>query len=158
MKPIAIIGVGNFLMGDEGVGIHATQRLRKDLNRDDCDIIDAGVPSMALLHMIEGRRLVFIIDCVDFGGDPGEIEIFKPDEVSHGENPEISLHATDLLTTLDVGKKIGMELPPIWIIGIQPAGIEQTTELSEETSDALEDLPELIENFISTGTESIVNH
>lgn len=158
MKPIAIIGVGNFLMGDEGVGIHAAKMLRTEFERDDCDIIDAGVPSMALLHMLENRRLVFIIDCADFGGAPGEIDIFHPEEVNREENAEISLHATDLLTTLDVGKKIGMELPPIWIIGIQPGRIEQTMELSEEAEDALSDLPELIENLISSGTESIVNH
>ena len=117
-------------MGDEGVGIHATNSLRKDLKRDDCDIIDAGVPSMALLHMLEGRRLVFIIDCVDFGGSPGEMEIFHPEEVKQEENSEISLHATDLLTTLDVGKKIGMELPPIWIIGIQPDRIGKNGSIS----------------------------
>ncbi len=158
MKPIAIIGVGNFLMGDEGVGIHATQKLRKEFKRDDCDIIDAGVPSMALLHMLEGRRLVFIIDCADFDGAAGEIEVFRPDEVKHEQNAEISIHASELLTTLDVGLKIGMEMPPIWIIGIQPGSIEESMELSEDVKDALADLPEIIENFISSGTDSVLNH
>jgi len=150
VKSIAIIGVGNYLMGDEGVGIHATQKLRREFNRDDCDIIDAGVPSMALLHMIEGRNLVIIIDCADFGGMPGEIKSFRPEQVKREENKEISLHATDLLTTLDVGKSIGLQLPPIWIIGVQPTSIEQTMQLSNEVNAALEEIPDAIENIISS--------
>ena len=150
MKPVAIIGVGNYLMGDEGVGIHATQRLRKEFIRDDCDIIDAGVPSMALLHMIEGRNFVIIIDCADFGGAPGEIKVFKPENVKREENKEISLHATDLLTTLDLGKSIGLALPPISIIGIQPARVEQTMKLSDQLSRALEKIHEVIEQIITS--------
>jgi hydrogenase maturation protease len=150
MKPIAIIGVGNYLMGDEGVGIHVTQRLRKEFMRDDCDIIDAGVPSMALLHMMEGRNLVIIIDCADFGGTPGEIKSFRPEQVKREENKEISLHATDLLTTLDVGRSIGLQLPPIWIIGIQPARVEQTMKLSDQVSRALEKIPDAIKNVIAS--------
>ena len=157
MKPIAIIGVGNYLMGDEGVGIHASRKLREYIKREDCEIIDAGVPSMSLLHMLEGRKLAFIIDCADFDGDPGDIEIFTPEEVNREENPEISLHANDLLSTLDVGKKIGMDLPPIWIVGIQPERIEPSTELSEDVSQAILDLPELIENIIDTSSELIIH-
>lgn len=157
MKPIVIIGVGNLLMGDEGVGIHACKKLRQLLKREDCEIIDAGVPSMALLHMLEGHKLAFIIDCADFGGDPGEIEIFTPDEVNREDDPIMSLHSTDLLSTLDVAKKIGMDLPQIWIVGIEPSRIEQSMELSEDVSNALLDLPELIENIIDSSCELIIH-
>jgi len=157
MKPIIIIGVGNALMGDEGVGIHATKKLRQSLKREDCEIIDAGVPSMSLLHMLEGHKLALIIDCVDFGGDPGEIEIFTPDEVNREDEALVSLHSTDLLSMLDVGKKIKMDLPQIWIVGIQPSRIEQSMELSQETSDALMDLPELIENIINSSSELVIH-
>lgn len=153
MKPIAIIGVGNYLMADEGVGIHATQKLRQEFKNDDCDIIDAGVPSMALLHMTQGRKLVIIIDCAEFGGKPGEIITFKPEQVKRERNSIISLHGTDLLSTLDVGQSLGLSQPPIWIIGIQPVKVEMSQELSPEVKKSLNELPRHIEKIIGEHPE-----
>lgn len=149
MKPIAIIGVGNYLMGDEGAGIHATHKLRDKFGRDDCDIIDGGVPSISLLHMIENRQLVIIIDCAEFGGKPGEIISFRPDDVKREANNIISLHGSDLLSTLDVGTTLGLKMPPIWIIGIQPVKIEMSRELSPEVQRAVDNISGVIENIIA---------
>ncbi len=157
MKPVAIIGLGNYLMGDEGVGIHATKKLREMEWPKDIDIIDAGVPSLALLHMIEGRRLVIIIDCADFSGEPGEVKAFPLDSIKRSE-PErkASLHAADLLTTFDIAAQTGLPIPPVWIIGIQPARVEMTMELSEEATAALEHLAEKVRTILErTGVKPL---
>jgi len=149
MKPIAIIGLGNYLMGDEGVGIHATKKLRENKWSDDIDIIDAGVPSLALLHMMEGRQLVIVIDCADFGGQPGEITTFTPDQVKRQEpDRQASLHGNDLMTTFDIAAQTGMPIPPVWIVGVQPKRVEMTTELSEEALGALDHLPRVIRELV----------
>ena len=158
MKPIAIIGVGNYLMGDEGVGIHATKKLRQELKRDDCDIIDAGVPSMSLLHMIENRKLVIIIDCAEFGGKPGEIITFKPEQVKREKNNIISVHGTDLLSTLDLGQTLGLKQPSIWIVGIQPVRVEMSQELSLEVKNSLDNLSAYIEQIIESDSSLIDTH
>lgn len=158
MKPIAIIGVGNYLMGDEGVGIHATKKLRTLGWHDDVDIIDAGVPSLALLHMMEGRRLVIIIDCADFGGEPGDVKAFKPEDVKRSP-PErhVSLHAGDLLTTFDIAAHTGLTLPPVWIVGIQPRRIAMTMELSEDAAKAIDKLEPLVRGLISQEGASLLH-
>jgi len=149
LQPIAIIGMGNYLMGDEGVGIHATRKLRELEWPEGVDIIDAGVPSLALLHMIEGRKLVIIIDCADFGGNPGEIRAFTPDQVKKPEpERQASLHAADLMTTLNIAQQMAMQLPPIWIVGIQPKRVEMTMELSSEAEHALVTLAPVVRNVI----------
>lgn len=148
MKPIAIIGVGNYLMGDEGAGVHAAHKLRDKLKRDDCDIIDGGVPSISLLHMIEDRELVIIIDCAEFGGKPGEIISFRPDDVKREANSIISLHGSDLLSTLDVGTALGLKMPLIWIIGIQPLKLEMSRELSPEVQASVDNIPGVVEKII----------
>lgn len=136
-------------MGDEGVGIHATKKLREHNWTDDVEIIDAGVPSLALLHMMEGRKLVIIIDCADFGGKPGEIACFNPDQVKRAPpEKKASLHSADLLTTFDVAAETGLPLPPVWIIGVQPARVEMTMELSEEVQAVLEQLEIIIRDLI----------
>ncbi|MFH1874493.1 MAG: hydrogenase maturation protease [Pseudomonadota bacterium] len=155
MKPIAIIGVGNYLRQDEGVGIHATQLLRKKIKRADCEIIDAGVPSVALLHMLENRSLVIIVDCADFAGQPGEIKTFQPEQIKHEEKKEISLHATDLMTVFEMAKSMGISLPSIFIIGIQPETVEQGMELSEPVQKSLQNLPDLVKKILE---EKIIRH
>jgi len=151
MKRIAIIGIGNYLMGDEGVGIHAAHKLSAEFKRDDCEIIDGGVPSISLLHMIEGRSLVIIIDCAEFGGKPGEIITFKPDQIKREKNSVISLHGGDLLSTLDTGSLLGLKMPSIIIIGIQPDKIEMSHELSNKVKMAVDRLPEVIKDILDSG-------
>ncbi len=136
-------------MGDEGVGIHATQHLRTLALPSNVDVIDAGVPSLALLHMLEGRRLVIVVDCADFGGAPGEIKAFTLDEIKRPRaEPQASLHAADLLTTLDIATQTGLPIPPLWIVGIQPARIEMTMELSAEARAAIEKLHDVVHDLI----------
>jgi len=142
-------------MGDEGVGIHATKHLRMVTWPPNVDIIDAGVPSLALLHMLEGRRLAVVIDCADFGGTPGEIKSFTLDEIKRPRaEPQASLHAADLLTTLDIAAETGLPLPPVWIVGIQPARIAMTMELSTEAHAALEKLPDIVRELIKNHGDS----
>ncbi len=138
-------------MGDEGVGIHAAHKLSAEFKRDDCEIIDGGVPSISLLHMIEGRSLVIIIDCAEFGGKPGEIITFKPDQIKREKNSVISLHGGDLLSTLDTGSLLGLKMPSIIIIGIQPDKIEMSHELSNKVKMAVDRLPEVIKDILDSG-------
>lgn len=149
-KPVVIIGVGNYLMGDEGVGVHAIGSLGSLKWPEDVELIDAGTPGLALIHMIEGRELAIIIDCADFGGEPGETKCFDPDKLKRDENAEISMHATDLLSALAFAKSTGNYPKRVVILGIQPKGIEMGIRLSPEVASALPPLPDLIRDLIGT--------
>lgn len=144
MKPTAIIGVGNFLMSDEGVGIHAISELRKFQWPDSVEIIDGGTPGVALLHMMEKRKLVMLIDCADFDGKPGEIRTFDPEDLERDENSEISLHATDLLGALALAKSAGSYPEKVIIVGIQPEKIEMGTTLSAPVARTIKSISEFI--------------
>lgn len=144
---IAIIGVGNYLMGDEGVGIHAIEYLRTFKWPDDVEIIDGGTPGVSLLHLIEGRKLAIVIDCADFGGKPGEVRTFNPDDLVRYEQSEASLHATDLLSALELARKTGHYPEKITIVGIQPKKIAMGPALSAECKEALAMLPTVLEKL-----------
>lgn len=154
--PIAIIGIGNFLMGDEGVGIHAIERLRGCMWPGDVELIDAGTPGLALLHLIEGRRLVIIIDCAAFGGQPGEIQAFDPRSIVRNERAVAGLHAVDLPSVLDLSQTTGHAPERILIVGIQPKRIAMGTALNKEVEEALGLLPEIIRRAI--GISEIAPH
>lgn len=142
MKTIAAIGVGNFLRCDEGAGIHAIEHLESCGLPENIELIDGGTPGLSIMYLIEHRELVIIIDCADFGGEPGEVKIFNHKDLLRDDNTEISLHATDLLSSLELAKKLGENIPEkIFIIGIQPKTTEPGTKLSEEVSKSLDEIP-----------------
>lgn len=144
MNNIAIIGIGNYLMGDEGVGIHAVEELRKHPWPKGVEVIDGGTVGIGLLHLIEGRDFVVIIDCADFGGEPGDIRVFDPKNLQHEEKKEAGLHAVDLLTALDLAKKTSKSPRKISIIGIQPEKISLGKTLSPEVQKSVESLREIV--------------
>lgn len=137
---IAIIGVGNYLMGDEGAGIHAIEKLRALSWPDNVEIIDGGTAGVGLLHLIDGRDIAIIVDCADFGGAPGEIRIFDPDSLKKDARTEAGLHATNLLTALELAKKTVRYPKKVRIIGIQPKTISMGIVLSPEVKAALNDI------------------
>lgn len=145
---IAIIGVGNYLMGDEGAGIHAIEKLRALSWPDNVEILDGGTAGVGLLHLIDGRDIAIIIDCADFGGAPGEIRIFDPDSLKQDARTESGLHATDLLTALELAKKTVRYPKKVRIIGIQPAEIEIGSKLSKEVRKSLNWLDKIIKRTI----------
>lgn len=144
-----IIGVGNYLMGDEGAGIHAIQKLRSTHLTDHCEIVDGGTAGFSLLHIIEDRDLAIIIDCADFGGAPGEMRIFDPDDLRREETRAAGLHATDILTVLDLARASGSYPQKVIIIGIQSGKIGMGTKLSAKVESALDGIETLLKKHIS---------
>lgn len=149
MKSVAIIGIGNYLLGDEGVGIHAINLCREKRWPAGVEIMDGGTAGVSLLHMIRDRDLAIFIDCADFGGSPGEVRAFDPKSIVRHESSEVSLHATDLLTTLDLASHTGNYPQSAVIIGIQPAALRMTTELSPEVKVSLDSVVTAIEREIN---------
>jgi hydrogenase maturation protease len=152
MKPVAIIGIGNYLMGDEGVGIHAAERLRLEKWPDDVELIDGGTSGVALLHMIDKRKTVVFIDCADFGAAPGEIGVFDPEELAMDQNTELGLHETGLLEALTLAKQTLDDYPEnIRIIGIQPKTIDIKIGLSKEVQKAVDNLADFLFLILKNG-------
>jgi hydrogenase maturation protease len=126
-----ILGVGNILLGDEGVGIHAIRELDKRPLPPHVDVIDGGTAGLDLLDLMRGHERVIIIDAVEAGAEPGTIFRFTPDEVtSEARALPLSLHQTEVLKVLELATYLGQPLPPVVIYGIQPESMDWSTELS----------------------------
>ena len=143
---IAIFGLGNPLMSDEGIGIHVIETLerRGDLPAGVA-LIDLGTGGMRLLHQIEGRRKLIFVDCVQMGQQAGVLQRFRPDEVrSKKEHARSSLHEGDLLETLALAKDLGSLPEDVVIFGIEPERIEPGLELSPVLAASLEEYAEQV--------------
>ncbi len=140
-KPVVVLGLGNPLMGDEGIGVYLVEQLSNlAAEYPSVDFLDAGTGGLSVLHYIEGRRKAVIIDCAFMDETPGVIRRFAPDEVrSRKVLAHQSLHEADLLRIIEIARQLGQAPEEIVIFGIQPQRIELTQELSPALMNRMDD-------------------
>jgi len=126
MKSILILGIGNILQKDEGIGVHVVNSLVESdaFMRDDVEIIDGGTAGYDLLPLLGGRKKIVIVDALKIDDDPGSIYRFTPDRIQETGQP-FSLHQVGIKSVLDL-LRIRGENPNVEIIGIVPEDIEST--------------------------------
>lgn len=124
-KKIAVVGLGNPLMGDESIGVHVVRELERFMGViENVDLFEAGISPMSMVHMIANRNKAILIDCARMGRNPGEICRFSPQEViSIKSLPALSLHEGDFLNSLAISRKIGECPQDVVILGIEPYSI-----------------------------------
>jgi hydrogenase maturation protease len=138
-KPVVVLGLGNPLMADEGIGVHLVERLLESADRYPAvDFIDAGTGGLPILYQIEGRRKAIVIDCAFMDEPPGTIRRFTPDEVeSRKVLAHQSLHEADLMKIIAIARDLGQAPEEIVIFGIQPERIEPGLGLSRTLRDRI---------------------
>jgi hydrogenase maturation protease len=140
-KSTVVLGLGNPLMADEGIGVYLLERLAEQAARyDDVDFIDAGTGGMSVLHLIDGRAKAVFIDCAFMDEEPGTLRRFTPEDVrSTKVLAHQSLHDADLLHILTLAEQFGQRPDDVVIFGIQPEVVETRQEISKALLDRAED-------------------
>ena len=129
---IVVIGIGNLLLMDEGIGVHTINELEKHDLPGSIEIYDGGTGGFKLIDLMQGAARVIFIDAVDTGKAPGSVTIFRAEEVHSIYNKKkYSLHDTDLMEIIKMAEMLGNP-PMIEIVGIQPKTINYGTTLSKE--------------------------
>lgn len=77
-KKILILGIGNYLMGDEGLGVHFVQRLEKERLLFDVDFLDGGTSGFLMMEYLESYPMVIMIDATLDAFPPGTIRMIEP--------------------------------------------------------------------------------
>jgi hydrogenase maturation protease len=145
-KGVLVLGVGNLLLKDEGVGVHVVQRLRKMDIPGHVEVVDGGTSGLDLLEWIEGREKVVVIDAVKSGGTPGTIYRFSGEDIKERSKPWLSLHEIDVTDLLKLADMLGVEKPEIVVIGIEAKDIES---LDLDLSAEIEvQIPKIIEQVM----------
>jgi hydrogenase maturation protease len=131
-SPVAVIALGNPLMGDEGIGIRILERLRERSDLPEgVDLIDMGTGGLGIVHELAGRERAVFIDCAFMEESSGTLRRFRPEEVrTRKVRIRYSLHEGDLLANLDLARSLGDCPEDIVIFGIEPATVEGVMELS----------------------------
>lgn len=147
---ILIMGVGNYLMGDEGVGVHVIQEMAKLKLPDHVDILDGGTGGFLLLNCFEAYKSVIFVDATMDGKEEGTISLIRPKFASDFPSA-LSVHDVGLKDMIEavylMETKPDIQLFTISINEITP----MTVELSPKVKNAI---PETIEKIFNL-TESL---
>ena len=138
-KKIVIMGIGNFLLSDEGIGIHAVKELSKRSYPDYIEVFDAGTLGLLSGPLFENRDLLVVIDAVDAQGEPGDVIIYNKDDVMLSRIPaKLSPHQIGIQETLLISELRGECPEDVIFIGVIPASYDSCVELTETGKLALE--------------------
>jgi hydrogenase maturation protease len=129
-----ILGLGNYAMGDDGIGLRIIESIAEQGLDEDFEAIEIANNGMQVLTYFEEQtELLVIVDAVSFGGQPGDITVFSPEDVnSHKVTSGISTHEGDILKLIELGRQIEQHIPPIRIVAIEPASMKIDCNLSPE--------------------------
>lgn len=152
---IALLGLGNILLKDEGVGVHAVNKLKKDwFFSPDIEIIDGGTLGLDLLAYFEKYSKILIIDAADFGKEPGYIQVLDSGEINKSFAKKLSVHNIGLADILVACELMGIKLGEIKIIGIQPCAMDFGLQMTDEINAKMPNLIQLaIKNLQEWGVE-----
>jgi hydrogenase maturation protease len=132
-KKILIIGVGNVILRDEGIGVHAVRELEKLPLPPQVEVIDGGTATMELLSVIRDAERIIVIDALKGGEEPGTIYRICPDDLAGETDQTLSLHQVGLLEVLGMARQLGGS-PEVVIIGVEPKEITWGLELTPEVA------------------------
>ncbi len=145
---ILIIGIGNLLLMDEGIGIHIINELEQHELPQNVEIYDGGTGGFKLIDLVSGANKVIFVDAVEIGKKPGTVTVFKTEDVrSMYPKKKYSLHDTDLLEVIKIIELLD-NLPEIEIIGVQPETINYGILLSEELQNSVPNIIKTVLNRI----------
>ncbi len=135
-----VLGLGNPLMGDDGLGLRALARLRQEWAVEDVELVDGGTWGMNLLPLIEDAGRVLLLDAIDVGAAPGALIELEPDQLPRLFARKLSPHEIDLREVLALAQLRGTLPIETVALGIQPRDVELSTELTPEVAAPLDTL------------------
>jgi hydrogenase maturation protease len=136
-----VLGVGNVLFEDEGLGVRALERLHaRYLLPATVHTLEGGVLSLDLLPYLDLDTPLLIMDAVQTGMPPGHIVRLEGEAIARALGPRLSLHQVGLKELLAVAQLQGTLPPQVVLWGVEPARLGWGTDLSPAVSKALDAL------------------
>jgi hydrogenase maturation protease len=144
-KRIVVLGVGNILLKDEGVGVRVIQRLEERYHfSPSVELVDGGVLGLSLLGKVREAGRLIVVDAIRRGNPPGTLYSMSGEEIPNRIYTKTSLHQVDLVEALTICR-VMWGLPPTVILGVEPQDIGPWgVELTPVVSARMEELVQMV--------------
>ncbi len=153
LERIVVLGVGNILLKDEGVGVRVVEQLieRYDFP-ENVKVIDGGTQGLWLMSTIQESDHLIVVDAVLGDGAPGTIYRLERDDLPKGLRAKQSAHDSDLIEALNLCGLLGKGPKSVVVVGIQPKdispyGLELTAAISPKIDELISRVLEELQNL-----------
>ncbi len=141
-----ILGLGNELLGDEGVGVHATRSLQLEELPENTEVVEVGTAILDALPYLQCADRIIIIDAMNGDGSPGSV--YKiPLESCQEKNFIASMHGFDIFRVMALAEL--EKIPPVIVFGMEPEKIDWSLELSSTVDHSMPFLLQAVRQEIS---------
>jgi hydrogenase maturation protease len=135
---ILVLGVGNILLSDEGLGVRVIEELRKRFRfPSHLELMDGGTLGVDLLYFMEGFERLLVIDAVLGGNPPGTLYKFRNEEVKAYFRRKVSAHELGFQEVLALADLMGKKPKEIVLVGMEPESLNISLELSTTVKERL---------------------
>ena len=141
-KDILIMGIGNILLKDEGIGVHVVRRLKEMPLPENVEVLDGGTAGLELVDFMENRRKLIVIDAVKTGDKPGTIYRLTEKNLVIKPKAMMSFHEIHFLDALCISDVMKNKPEEVIVIGVEPKDMSDGIDLSPEIE---ERIPRIIE-------------
>lgn len=148
MKPIIVLGIGNLLMQDDGVGVHVINYLSEQGVSEGVELVDGGTHSYDLMEYFVADANIIVVDAMHAGGQPGTI--YRAPLEDLGLKPQdhmVSLHEVHFIEAVQMARMLGHQ-PEILVYGIEPQVVALSMEMTPDVAAAVPKVAELIQEDI----------
>ena len=143
---ILVAGIGNVLLRDDGVGVHAIRELDKN-PIDHVQTVEVGCAVFDALHLFEWADKILLIDAMTAGGRPGSIYLAPVDDVEKSD-AHASLHELSVTATFSMLRR--PVLPEVTVIGIEPETIDYGLDLTDTVQSSLQRVLDLVRQIVGS--------
>ena len=145
--PVLVLGMGNVLLEDEGLGIHALNTLQRRYDLPpEVECLDGGTSGMALVDLISRRKHLLVLDAVQSGDPPGTLVRMSDQDVPVYFGLRVTPHQlglSDVLASLTLTEE---QPDQVTVLGLVPLSLDMSLDLSAEISARLDQLIEAVVN------------
>jgi len=143
-KSTLILGLGNILLKDEGVGVRVIEKIQNMDLPPDVEVMDGGTMGLDLIYYIENRKRVIVVDAVRAGDEPGTMYRFTDKEIADVKGALRSAHGVDFADALRISAFLKTKPDEVVFIGIEPESLDEGMELTPTIEKRVPALIELV--------------
>lgn len=150
MKKVVVMGLGNYILSDEGIGIHAIKELEKETWPENVEIFDCGTLGILSSYKISEADVLIAIDAVVAKEEPGTIKVFDKEDIMLSKVPaKVSAHQIGFQETLLHAQLRGDCPETVVLIGVVPESYDTSTDLTESCAKALPEVLRITRELIA---------
>ena len=151
---VIVVGLGNDLLGDDGVGLHVVRRLKGRFS--DVDVVEAPVGGLGLLDLVVGYDAAVVVDAME-GGKAGRVRVMTERE-AFGEPVAGCVHDCCFGTALEMGRRLGLPVPDrVFVVAVEVEHVDRfreglTAAVAAAVDSAAQKVVELVDSLQRTST------